>query len=162
MYEFIVFLHILGAFGFLIGHGVSAGATFRIPRENDMDRIRALLDLSRVFDVFGSISLLMLLVGGIIAGIMGRLWNQGWIWLSLGLLIAIGVHMAIYGSRYFNNLRKAVGLSWRDGNKEIEAQEPTSQEEIDAIIQSGKPIQLMIVGYGGFAVILWLMMYQPF
>ena len=162
MVELVVFLHILGAFGFLLGHGASAGAAFRLPRENDMDRIRALLDLSRVFDVFASVSVLLLLVGGIIAGIMGRLWNRGWIWLSLGLLIAIGVHMAIYGSRYFNDLRKAVGLAYRDGSKEIEGQEPASQKEIDSIIQSGKPMQLMIVGYGGFAVILYLMMYKPF
>lgn len=49
MYEFVVFLHILGAFGFLIGHGASAGATFRMPHETDMDRIRALLDLSETF-----------------------------------------------------------------------------------------------------------------
>jgi MFS family permease len=162
MLEFIVFLHILGAFGFLLGHGASAAATFQLPRESDMNHIRALLDLSRVFDVFSAISILILLLGGILAGIIGRWWNQGWIWLSLGLLIAIGIHMAIYGSRYFNDLRKAVGLSYRDGNKEIEAQEPATQEEINAIIKSGKPMQLMIIGFGGFALILYLMMYKPF
>lgn len=44
--------------------------------------------------------------------------------------------MAIFGSRYFNDLLKAVGLAYRDGNKEIEAQEPASKEEMGCDFQS--------------------------
>ena len=42
----IVFIHIVAAFGFVLSHGVSAFVAFRIRAERDPARIGALLDLS--------------------------------------------------------------------------------------------------------------------
>ena len=47
MYPWINFLHIIGVFGFLMSHGVSAGVFLALRRERDSDRIRVLLELAR-------------------------------------------------------------------------------------------------------------------
>jgi ABC-type Co2+ transport system permease subunit len=91
MYRWIVFLHIAGIFGFLLAHGSSAGVAFALRRERRPERLRALLDLSSsTLSVF-YLSLLVLLAAGIVAGFMGHWWGQGWIWLSLGVLVAMVV-----------------------------------------------------------------------
>ena len=46
MYRLLVLLHVLGAFGFLMAHGVSVGVAFTLRRERELERIRALLNLS--------------------------------------------------------------------------------------------------------------------
>jgi len=44
--RWIVFLHVLGAFMFVAGHGVSMFVVFQVRREADRTRLAALLDLS--------------------------------------------------------------------------------------------------------------------
>ncbi len=34
--------------------------------------------------------------------------------------------------------------------------------ELDALLARGNPMLLTVIGYGGFAVITWLMMFKPF
>ncbi len=46
MYRWLIFLHVLGVFGFLLTHGASAIMTLQLRKERDLMRIRALLDLS--------------------------------------------------------------------------------------------------------------------
>lgn len=162
MYNFILFLHVLGGFGFLLGHGAAAATVFQLPREREMDRVRVLLETSQVLDRFTTICVLVLLLAGITNAFLGKLWNRGWIWASIGLLLVITGFMSVRGSRYFNDLRKAVGLPYFDGSKRHDPVETASEEEMARILQTGKPLQLFVVGYGGFAVIIWLMMYQPF
>ena len=50
LYKIIVFLHVISVFGYLLSHGVSAGVAFALKKERDIQRIRALLDLSAVSD----------------------------------------------------------------------------------------------------------------
>ena len=91
MYRIIVFLHILGAMGFLLAHGASASVAFRLRREKEIERIKALLDVSGTAVLMMWISLLVLAVAGIVLGFMGRWWSRGWIWTSIGLFLAIGI-----------------------------------------------------------------------
>ena len=46
-------------------------------------------------------STLVLLIGGIGAGVQGQWFDQGWIWLSLGLLVGVGVLMFPMARRPF-------------------------------------------------------------
>jgi hypothetical protein len=48
MYEWVLFLHVVGAFAFMMSHGVSIFVAFRLQQEGEINRIRALLDLSTV------------------------------------------------------------------------------------------------------------------
>jgi uncharacterized membrane protein len=94
MYQWLVFAHILGIFGFLLAHGSAAGVAFKLRGEREIPRVRALLDLSSSVTTVASVSLLTLLVAGVILGFMGHWWGQGWIWISLGLFVLMGVSNA--------------------------------------------------------------------
>jgi hypothetical protein len=160
MYRWLVFLHVIGVFGFLMAHGVSASAYFALRRERNPDRIRLLLQMSSSSLGTMGFSLLLLLVTGIITGFIGHWWRSGWIWLALGLLIALFIAMEWLGVRALNNIRLGVGLpSSRGQSPRVE---PLSVEELDALLNRSQPMLLTLVGFGGLAVIAWLMMFKPF
>ena len=64
MYNWIVYLHLLGIFGFLLAHGASASAAFALQRERNLDKVRALLELSASSIGVMYLSLLVLLAAG--------------------------------------------------------------------------------------------------
>ena len=111
MYSWLVFLHILGVFGFLMAHGVSASVAITLRRERNPERIRSLLDLSSSSIGILHSSIFLLLLTGIINGFIGQWWGRGWIWVSLGLLIAVYVYMGIAASSFYGRVRKATGLA---------------------------------------------------
>ncbi len=160
MYQWLVFLHILGVLGFMMGHGTSVVMSFAIGKERDRQRIAAMLDLSGSSMTLMFISFLVLLLVGIITGFMGHWWKFGWIWTALALLIVISVLMGTRGSNYYNALRKAVGTASREGP----AGEPASPEEIEKVLASapGRAMEMAVMGFGGIAIIAWLMMFKPF
>ena len=77
MYPWIVFLHVISVLGFVMSHGVSAGIIFALRREQNIDKIRLLLQISGRSLVIMQISLLLLLVTGIFAGFLGGWWRWG-------------------------------------------------------------------------------------
>ena len=162
MYLWLVLLHVLGVFGFLMAHGISVSVAFTLRGERKLERIRALLDLSS--STLGMLhgSIMILFLTGIIVGFMGRWWGRGWIWLSLGLLIAIYVYMGIAASGFYGQVRKAAGLAYMQRFKPQPAVEPASVEELDTLLNQSRPVLLAVVGFGGLAVIAWLMMFKPF
>jgi hypothetical protein len=109
LYRWWVFLHILGAFGFLLAHGVSMAMALALRREREPARIQALLGLSRVYLNVTYASLLVLLTGGIVSGFLGHWWGQGWIWVALALLLALWVSMSLLGTSFYDRVRIAVG-----------------------------------------------------
>ncbi len=164
MYNWMVYLHVLATLSFLIVHGVSSVVAWRLKSQRDPATARAWLEINAngaVIAVFYG-SLLVLLIGGIIAGFMGDWWGQGWIWLSLALLIGIIVGMFYIGTRHYGRLRQALGMPWFDGRKEHPASEPAPIEEIHALLAGSPALALTVIGFGGIAVILWLMMFKPF
>jgi len=162
MYNWIVFLHVAGAFVFLLAHGASANVAFKLRREKNLERIRALLDLST--DSYGVmyLSLLFLLVAGIIAGILGNWWGYGWMWASLVVLIVLFVLMFTRGAGYYIAVRKAVGMPYTVQGKVHPAEPPLSEAEIIALLNSSRPIEVAVTGVIGLGVLLWLMMFKPF
>ena len=48
LYNWIVFLHVAGAFTFVLAHGASAGVALKLREERDVPRVQALLELSNV------------------------------------------------------------------------------------------------------------------
>lgn len=162
MYGWVVFLHVIGVFGFLMAHGVSAGVSFRLRKERNREHIRLLLDLSASTAAVFGVSFLLLFITGIIGGFMGNWWSKLWIWVALGLLIAISVVMSALGQRYYHRLRKAVGLPYMEAMKQHPPSEPASDEEIAAIAASGRPMLLAVIGFGGIIIITWLMKFKPF
>ena len=64
LYIWIKWLHILTVFIFFFSHGTSMTVAFQLASEKNLDRLRALLDLSRHSLSQMSMSLMALLVFG--------------------------------------------------------------------------------------------------
>ncbi len=162
MYQWIVFLHILSAFAFFMVHGASAVMAFQLHRERDVQRIRAILDLSNSALPIAYWSVMILVLAGIAAGIMGHWFAQGWIWTALVLIVLLWFGMHAYAFRYFTPIRKAVGLPYHHPSGDQPGGEPASDADIATVIAKANPTMLLIVSFGLVAVILWLMMFKPF
>jgi small-conductance mechanosensitive channel len=161
MYRWLVFLHIVGAFAFLMAHGVSAAVMFALRRERSVDRIRSLLELSRGSLGIMLAGLLMILATGIANGFIGHWWKAGWIWTSLGLFVAIYGLMSVFGSGLYNRLRLGLGLPSSYSSKPAGGQE-LDAAQIDAILSRSQPVLLTLIGFGGLVIITGLMIFKPF
>lgn len=149
LYRIIVFLHIISIFGFLLSHGASVGMAFGLKRERDPQKIRALLNLSGTSYPLMLSTLLTSILFGIIAGFQGHWWRFGWIWASIALLMIVFALMYYLGSKVYSAAREA-------------AEQPASDEALLSILEKSNPVLLTVVGYGGYAIIAWLMMVKPF
>jgi len=164
MYNWLVYLHVFGAIVFFYSHGASGLVALRLRTERDPGRIKAMMDTYATNLVFGLQygSLLLLLVTGIILGFIAKWWHMFWIWISLGLLVAIIVSMYAIGTRYYSLVRKAIGMEYMEAGKPHPPVDPESPEFIADLLAKSPVMLLFAIGYGGLAVILWLMMFKPF
>lgn len=162
MYPWLVFLHVLGAFAFLMAHGASANVAFRLRHETSRERIAALLDLSTTYLNAMYAGLTVLILAGVAAGFAGDWWGRGWIWLALGILLAIAIAMYAMGTQAFGKLRKAAGLPYFANMRPQPPVPSASDAEITALARALNPVPITLVGFGGLALILWLMMFKPF
>ncbi len=162
MHKWVVLLHVLGVMGFMLAHGGTTAMTLLLKRQRDFDHMRALLDLSRHSGPTFGVALLLLLGSGITAGFTGRWWGEGWIWASLAILIAITAVMSLSSRAHYHKLRKVLGLPYFDGRRDQPALPPASEAEIWAVQATLRPGLLAAVGFGGTALIAWLMMFKPF
>lgn len=158
----IIFLHVLGAFMFVAGHGVSMFVVFQVRKERDRGRLAALLDLSAWSLGVAGIGMVVVLLTGILAGIVLGSWGRWWIWISLALFLVIGIAMTPIGGTYLRNLRLAIGQRPRNAKPGDPDPVPASDEELAAMQASRRPELLLLVGAGGFVTILVLMMFRPF
>ncbi len=162
LYHLVVYLHIVFVFGYLLAHGVSVTVSFALKKERDLNRIRALLDLSAASYPVATYSLYAFLLFGIIAAFLGGWWGRGWVWTSLFLGVIIVVLMAIFGAGIYGEARKAAGTRYNVKGKWFPPEPAKSDEEVFALIAKTNPVLLTVIGYGGFAVIAWLMTAKPF
>lgn len=161
-YPWIVFGHIAGAFVFAMSHGVGAWSSFRLDRERDPVRVRALLELMGESLAGVYVGLLILLIFGIWAGIVGGHFARAWIWVSLALLVAIATAMYLMATRYYAGLREAVGLRSQQTKKDAPDPVPVPQAELDAMLARNPSAALAAVGFGGLGLIILLMVLKPF
>jgi hypothetical protein len=161
-YPWIVLVHVLGAFGFAIGHGVSVHTSFKLRGERDRARVEALLDLSQMslWLLYGS--LLVLLAAGIAAGFVGEWWGRLWIWTSIAVLAVIIAVMYAVASPYYMGLRKALGRPGHEPKEGDPPVEPMTPEQLAVQLQSPRPLWLAAVGGIGLVAIIALMMLKPF
>lgn len=164
-HPWIVYAHILGAFAFAAGHGVSATVAFRLRSERDPARIGTILDLS-TSSLSGtslmSIGFVLLFLSGIAAGFTGEYWGSGWIWLSLGLLVVITGLMTPLGGMHYNKVRAAIGQKSPRDKSDAPPPDPLPADQLDQLLLSPRPWILAAVGGVGFAMIVALMLLKPF
>jgi hypothetical protein len=162
LYEWIKFLHVVAAITFMVSHGASIAISFRLKHEQDINKIKTMLDLSGSMWVAMMLSLLVAAIAGIVMGFMLRWWSQWWIWVSIVLLLVITIWMFQIGQSTFHPLRKALGMPYMARGRDMPAEDPAPVEERNALTAKVSPHLMLLVGYGGFVVIIWLMMFKPF
>ena len=160
--RWLIFIHVLASITFFLAHGTSAAMAFQLRKETNIDRIRAMLDLSGTTMMLMFVAFLVMGLTGLIMPFLIKIWNQGWVWLSIVLMVYVFIHMAIRNEKTYKTLRKLVGLPYMKGSKEFPAEPPASDEEIFARIRKLSPYELTVVGYVIPAFVLWLMVFKPF
>jgi len=153
-YNWWKFIHLLGVVGFMAAHGTSIAATMLIRRMRDPKQISGVLQLSGTTVLAFYLSTLVLMVGGIGAGIRGGWFAQGWIWVSLGLLVGVGILMFPMARGYFRRIRMVIEL--------MESGTAVSQDDFMRVLNSGNP--MLTAGTGSVAILLivYLMVLKPF
>jgi hypothetical protein len=159
-YPSIVFVHIVGGFTFALAHGASSAVALRLRHERELERVRALLDLSQSASGLMYLSIVVLLAAGIAAGFVAGLWGRVWIWTAIVLLVLMLVFMYARAVPYYGSLRRAAGQAYfiRGPHQA----EPVDIDRLNVLLASPRPIELAAVGYLGLVAILWLMFFKPF
>ena len=171
-YRSLVFVHVLSILVLLLCHGAAFTVSYVLRQERRPERIGVLLDISLAsFDsrrALGRIfwfDLLVVVGSGIGLMIAGGWWRSWWPWLSVGVFIAIVLAMRQLGGGPLSRLRRSIGLPWLAagfGKPDWKESEAPNQKAMEAALTRLNPTALAIVGIGGFAVLLWLMMFKPF
>ena len=164
-HPWIVYAHILGAFAFAAGHGVSATVAFKLRSERDPARIRSILDLS-LYSLgptgLMSIGFVVLFVSGIAAGFTGDYWGHGWIWLSLAILVVITGLMTPLGGMHYNKVRAAIGQKSPRDKSDAPPPDPLPAAALEQLLMAPQPWILAAVGGAGFIMLVGLMHFKPF
>jgi hypothetical protein len=138
-YPWVVLAHVIGAFGFVFTHGVSAFAAFRMRADRQPETVGAMMALSSASLTVMYGSLLLLLVAGIVAGFMGSWWDNWWIWVSIGILLLVATAMYLIGTRYYIEVRRAVGAPVPQDGKDAPAHEALAPDALSALLDSRRP-----------------------
>jgi plastocyanin len=154
VYQWWVFVHLAGVFGLLVSHGVSIAVTFRLRAERDPARAVTLLEISSSTITAFYVSLVVLLIGGIVAAFDGGLWGYGWIWASLATLAAVLVAMYALARPYYHRIR-FVATALAEGSRAV------TPEQFEKLLKAPQPLSIAGIGFAGLAVILYLMLFKP-
>ncbi len=160
--RWLIFVHVLAALTFFLAHGTSAAMAFKIRKETDFARIGAMLDLSWSTMTLMGISFLVMGLTGLILPFLIHIWNRGYIWVSIVLMLFVFIYMAVFNETRYKQLRRLVGLPYMKGNKELPAEPPSTPEEVAALLDKTGVTGLVVVGYIIPAIVLWLMIFKPF
>ncbi len=156
MYNWWVFIHVVGVVGFVLAHGVSTGMALQVRRERSPERLRALLELSGSTTVAFYIATFLLLLGGVAAGFDGHWWSQqAWISVALGVFLGEMVFMRAVTTPYYRRLRRVMAIEQGGGTA-------VGPGEIAELVASIRPMLTLWVGSAGLLFIVYLMILQPF
>jgi Predicted integral membrane protein (DUF2269) len=154
-YTWWKFLHIAGVIAFVMFHGVSMMVALQLRRERDRGRIATMTQLSGSSLRGMYVALVWLIVFGVIAGIQGEWWNDGWFWISVGLLVVAIAEMSAVARPYYERVKEAIEVRPSGVPRR-------SDEELDEILRSPVGLWNTVFGIGVLAVIAWLMIFKPF
>lgn len=155
MYRAWVFVHLIGVVGFLVTHGVSMWALFAVRAVGgDRDRILEWCETSKRTTKPMYISFVLLLFGGIAAGIDGARFAEGWLLGSLVLLLLLTASMSMVASPYMKRLREGC-TRWADGTYTL------TDDDLQAVLDGPATTITVASGSAGLFVILSLMVFKP-
>jgi hypothetical protein len=149
------FLHLVGIFAFLICHGVSIFVLYRI-RNVQLDRVKIgeLISFSGQTTMPMYVSLLVLIAGGVGAGITIKAFSQLWLWASIAILLVTVGLMAAVASPYFKRITAACEIRPSGVPRKAD-------EELNALLHGRTTAVITAIGSVGLAAILYLMIFKP-
>jgi uncharacterized membrane protein len=164
LYAAIVFIHAASILLFFMVHGTSMAVGFRLKRARDPAAARALLDLSSwAMGLPAGITVVVGLLTGIAAGIMGGWFGQLWIWISLVLFLAVAGVMTPMAASRLRAVREAAGTAPINPFARVQPPAPDpNPAELSRLLDEWNPVPIALLGIGSFLVILWLMLFKPF
>jgi hypothetical protein len=154
-YTWWKFLHVAGVIAFVMFHGVSMMVALQLRRERDRGRIATMAQLSGSSLRGMYVALLWLIVFGVIAGVQGDWWNDGWFWISVALLVVAIAEMSAIARPYYERVKEAIEVRPSGVPRR-------SDEELDEILRSPIGLWNTVFGIAVLAVIAWLMIFKPF
>lgn len=154
-YSWWKFLHVAGVIAFVMFHGVSMMVALQLRTERDRGRIATMTQLSGSSLRGMYVALLWLIVFGVVAGIQGEWWNDGWFWISVGLLVVAIAEMSAVGRPYYERVKEAIEVRPSGVPRR-------SDEELDEILRSPIGLWNAVFGIAVLAAIAWLMIFKPF
>ena len=152
MYQWLVFLHLVGLVLFVSMHGVSMWVAFRVRRTPDPDTGRLLLDMSQRGNQIMYLGLLLLGIGGLGAAWQADLLLAPWIVASYVVVVVIILGMYAVGAGFYYPLREA--LAPKEGP-------PIEAAELASRLDNRRPELLALIGGGGLVILIWLMVLKP-
>jgi ABC-type amino acid transport system permease subunit len=161
-YPWVVVAHVffvIIAFG---AHGASAYAMFQAKGETDRARLAAVLDLSGNSLGLAAVALILAVVLGILAAIMGNHFSRFWPWAAIGVVVVVYGVMTPLGANPMSNVRAALGLPSRLDRKGEPPRPPASDAELRAAQAKLRPGLLATIGVVAIAILVWLMELKPF
>jgi hypothetical protein len=171
IYRGLVYVHVLSILVLLLCHGAAFTVTYVLRQERRPERMGVMLDLSlasfdsrRAIGRIFWIDFLVVVGSGVALMIAGGWWRWWWPWLSVAIFIAITVGMRQLGGLPLSQLRRSLGLPWIAGRGKPDWRDPEAPDSaaMQAALTRLRPNALTALGVGGFAVLLWLMMFKPF
>ncbi|MFQ5950526.1 MAG: hypothetical protein ACE5KH_00405 [Candidatus Geothermarchaeales archaeon] len=162
VYQWVVLLHIASVLGFALAHGISMGVALMLRTEREPERVRVLLDLSRVSIAPTGVFMLLVLGTGVALGFMGEWWGSLWIWATLATILVVWGAMSLLGTQRYDEARMALGLDTVYGGRKKPTDEASSSAGLDEFLSGSQPVALTAIGVVALILILWLMLFKPF
>lgn len=158
MYQWLLFLHVGSVLAFMLAHGVQVIVTWRMRWQEDPRLIAALFEPLPSMRPL-RLSMVAIFVTGVLLMAELGAWTRWWIWLSIAVLALIWVLMWQWGGAYYGSISQAAEAAVAaKGNPG----EPAALAEFHVVRKSWRVPALTVVGLGGLAAILWLMIFRPF
>jgi hypothetical protein len=153
VYQWFVFIHLVGLVLFAFAHGASAFVAFRLPGLRDRAMVASYLETSKLATQTMYIGLVLLLIGGAGAATINDFWTKPWVLGSIVVLVVVIGLMYGLGTGYYASLRGR--LAGTDGTA------PISDEALAAYLDERRPRMLAGIGVLGLLLIIWLMVLKP-
>jgi hypothetical protein len=161
-YPWIVLAHVVVVIVAFAAHGVSAYAMFAARREPDRARLGAVLDLSGTSLSLAGWGLLLAVILGIVASIIGGHFGRLWPWASIAVVVGVFLAMTPMGAGPMGEVRKALGQRVRGDKDGDPPRQPASDAELAAAQARLRPELVGAIGLVGIVVLVWLMEFKPF
>jgi hypothetical protein len=162
LYPWVVFLHVVAVIVSGGAHGVSAFAMFRVKSEKDRVRIGAYLDESERSLIWAGIGLLIAIVLGITAAVMGNHFSRLWPWAAIVVLVVIIGIMTPFAANPMSGVRQALGLPSRMDKKGAGPPPPADDATLADAQAKLQPALVALLGVIAVAILVYLMEFKPF